>query len=289
MYVHARSCSGRPAVRLFSWDDQTRLRCVTGVRAIAAFSWVSLFCAGRLRFPDRQEIRRCPAGRKDPGMHAIIETEKGAIGLELLRPMPESANLRVLAEHGYYDGRRVHRIVKGCQIKGVTLGTGNGGESAVGRNLRDEIRRTANLPRWLSARTRRDGKRGRTNGSQFFILHEDFAAAALCDLRASHSGMVPSTPWPEIRHDGTRRRQQPAAHPADHQKITVRHRFELGSVTVLYRRARGSLNGRHFTGASRSSGDPYARIGNTEARAWRQERALGWPSQKSGGGASVRI
>jgi cyclophilin family peptidyl-prolyl cis-trans isomerase len=123
---------------------------------------------------------KVPAGAKSSGgLHAVIETGQGAIGLELLPADAPKAveNFRLLAEHGYYDGLTFHRIVQGFMIQGGDpSGDGTGGESAWGGTFEDEIKPDAPLYR--------DGyRRGivamanagpNTNGSQFFIMHADY-------------------------------------------------------------------------------------------------------------------
>jgi cyclophilin family peptidyl-prolyl cis-trans isomerase len=123
---------------------------------------------------------KVPAGAKSSGgMHAIIETDKGPIQIELLAADAPKAveNFRLLAEHGYYDGLTFHRIVKGFMLQGGDpAGDGTGGESAWGGTFADEIKDDSALYR--------DGyRRGlvamanagpNTNGSQFFILHADY-------------------------------------------------------------------------------------------------------------------
>jgi len=113
------------------------------------------------------------------GLHATLETEKGSIELEFL-PMdaPKGVeNFRLLAERGYYDNLTFHRIVKGFMIQGGDpSGDGTGGESAWGGTFEDEINPDSPLYR--------DGyRRGlvayanagpNTNGSQFFIMHQDY-------------------------------------------------------------------------------------------------------------------
>ena len=50
---------------------------------------------------------KVPAGATSSGgLHAIIETDEGAIEIELLATEAPKAveNFRLLAEHGYYDG-----------------------------------------------------------------------------------------------------------------------------------------------------------------------------------------
>ncbi|HEX6030953.1 MAG TPA: peptidylprolyl isomerase, partial [Tepidiformaceae bacterium] len=86
---------------------------------------------------------KVPAGAKSSGgMHAVIETEKGPIGIEFFASEQPKAveNFRLLAEHGYYDGLTFHRIVKGFMIQGGDpKGDGTGGESAWGAPFADEI------------------------------------------------------------------------------------------------------------------------------------------------------
>jgi cyclophilin family peptidyl-prolyl cis-trans isomerase len=123
---------------------------------------------------------KVPAGAKSSGgMHGVIDTDKGAIEIEFL-PMdsPKAVeNFRLLAEHGYYDGLTFHRIVKGFMIQGGDpTGNGTGGESAWGGTFADEIKQDS--PLYAGGY-----KRGylamanagpNTNGSQFFIMHQDY-------------------------------------------------------------------------------------------------------------------
>ena len=123
---------------------------------------------------------KVPAGAKSSGgMHGVIETDKGPIQIELLAADPPKAveNFRLLAEHGYYDGLTFHRIVKGFMIQG-----GDPAATAPAARARGDRPSPTR-----STRTRalyRDGyRRGlvamanagpNTNGSQFFILHQDY-------------------------------------------------------------------------------------------------------------------
>jgi cyclophilin family peptidyl-prolyl cis-trans isomerase len=113
------------------------------------------------------------------GMHAVIETEKGPIEIEFFSADQPKAveNFRLLAERGYYNGLTFHRIVKGFMIQGGDpSGDGTGGESAWGGTFEDAIKTDAPIYR--------DGyRRGtvamanagpNTNGSQFFIMHQDY-------------------------------------------------------------------------------------------------------------------
>src|SRR3954471_2802683 len=123
---------------------------------------------------------KVPAGAKSSGgLHAVIDTDKGAIEIELLPAEAPKAveNFRLLAEHGYYDGLTFHRIVKGFMIQGGDpAGNGTGGESAWGGKFSDEIKAGSEI-------YKRGYKRGvvamanagaNTNGSQFFIMHQDY-------------------------------------------------------------------------------------------------------------------
>lgn len=123
---------------------------------------------------------KVPAGAKSSGgRHAIIETDKGAIEIEFFETDAPKAveNFRLLAEHGYYDGLTFHRIVRGFMLQGGDPnGNGTGGESAWGGTFEDEIDPASPLYR---SGYRRGliamANRGRnTNGSQFFILHQDY-------------------------------------------------------------------------------------------------------------------
>jgi cyclophilin family peptidyl-prolyl cis-trans isomerase len=110
---------------------------------------------------------------------AVIDTDRGTIEFELFRTeAPKtSENFRLLAERGYYNGLTFHRVIKGFMLQGGDPnGDGSGGESAWGGTFADEIDPSAPL-------YRAGYKRGlvamanagpNTNGSQFFILHQDY-------------------------------------------------------------------------------------------------------------------
>jgi cyclophilin family peptidyl-prolyl cis-trans isomerase len=123
---------------------------------------------------------KVPAGAKSSGgKHAVIETDKGPVGIEFFeREQPKAVeNFRLLAEHGYYDGLTFHRIVKGFMIQGGDpVGDGTGGESAWGGTFADEIDEGSPLyqggyRRGLVAMANSGPD---TNGSQFFIMHADY-------------------------------------------------------------------------------------------------------------------
>lgn len=125
-----------------------------------------------------------PAPKPAIPTHAVLETDKGSIEIELLASDAPKAteNFRLLSERGYYNGLTFHRIVKGFMIQGGDpLGDGRGGESAWGGKFDDEIIKDS--PLYLKGL---GYKRGivamanagpNTNASQFFILHKDFPLA----------------------------------------------------------------------------------------------------------------
>ena len=111
---------------------------------------------------------------------AVIETNKGTIKFELLEEDAPKAteNFRVHAANGYYDGVIFHRIIPNFMIQGGDpLGEGYGGESAWGGKFDDEINRDSELYSGVYERgTVAMANSGpNTNGSQFFIMHIDYA------------------------------------------------------------------------------------------------------------------
>lgn len=123
---------------------------------------------------------KVPNGAKSSGgLHGTIVTDKGPIQIELFAEEAPKAveNFRLLAEHGYYDGLTFHRIVRGFMIQGGDPnGDGTGGLSAWGPPFDDEINAQSPLyqagyRRGIIAMANRGAN---TNGSQFFIMHEDY-------------------------------------------------------------------------------------------------------------------
>ena len=124
---------------------------------------------------------KVPAGAKSSGGNtAVIETDKGNVEIELYPAAAPKAveNFRLLAEHGYFNGLTVHRIVKGFMMQGGDpMGDGRGGMSAWGGSFPDEIDRTtplyrAGYKRGIVAMANRGPN---TNTSQFFIMHQDYS------------------------------------------------------------------------------------------------------------------
>jgi cyclophilin family peptidyl-prolyl cis-trans isomerase len=111
---------------------------------------------------------------------AVVQTNHGTIRFELLEEdAPKTTeNFITLAERGYYNGIIFHRVIKGFMIQGGDpTGTGRGGESAWGRRFDDEIdAASAVYQRGYKAGTVAMANAGpNTNGSQFFIMHIDYA------------------------------------------------------------------------------------------------------------------
>jgi cyclophilin family peptidyl-prolyl cis-trans isomerase len=143
---------------------------------VVILSWLLVSTAGCSSAPSSESKE---TAKSSGGLHATIETDKGPIELEFL-PMdaPKAVeNFRLLAERGFYDNLTFHRIVKGFMIQGGDpSGDGTGGESAWGGTFEDEIN--------PDSQTYKDGyRRGivamanagpNTNGSQFFIMHQDY-------------------------------------------------------------------------------------------------------------------
>ena len=123
---------------------------------------------------------KVPANAKSSGgRHAVIETDKGAIEIELLPDAAPKAveNFRLLAEHGYYDGLTFHRVVKGFMLQGGDPnGDGTGGMSAWGGKFPDEIKHDSELYKagYKRGIVAMANSGANSNTSQFFIMHRDY-------------------------------------------------------------------------------------------------------------------
>ena len=148
------------------------------VRVLTVPCLAALLLAGCATKPEGNP--KVPAGAKSSGgMHAVIETDKGPIEIEFFaNDAPKAVeNFRLLAEHGYYDGLTFHRIVRGFMIQGGDpAGNGSGGESAWGGTFADEINSDSALYRggYRRALIAMANAGQNTNGSQFFIMHQDY-------------------------------------------------------------------------------------------------------------------
>ncbi|MGL4533849.1 MAG: peptidylprolyl isomerase [Fusobacteriaceae bacterium] len=102
-------------------------------------------------------------------LNAKIKTAKGEINLVLfpnVAPITVT-NFVVLANKGYYNNLKFHRVIKDFMIQGGDpTGTGSGGP---GYNFKDEFAAGVNFdkPGILAMANAGPG----TNGSQFFITH----------------------------------------------------------------------------------------------------------------------
>jgi cyclophilin family peptidyl-prolyl cis-trans isomerase len=124
-----------------------------------------------------------------PMTTATITTSKGVITVELYgSDAPKTVeNFKKLAESAFYDGTRFHRVIKGFMIQGGdplskdTSKQSLWGTGGPGYKFADEI--NASSPLYQTGY-----KRGvlamansgpNTNGSQFFIMHQDYALPPL--------------------------------------------------------------------------------------------------------------
>jgi len=124
-----------------------------------------------------------------PMTAATLTTNKGIITLELYGDQaPKTVeNFKKLAEEGFYNGTRFHRVIKGFMIQGGdplskdTSAQSRWGTGGPGYQFADEINPTSDL-------YKTGYKRGvlamansgpNTNGSQFFIMHADYALPPL--------------------------------------------------------------------------------------------------------------
>ncbi len=101
---------------------------------------------------------------------AVLHTNHGDITLQLdAERSPQAVNNWVfLARDGFYDGVIFHRVIPGFMIQGGDpTGTGRGGP---GYRFPDELEGDGNYSRGTLAMANAGPN---TNGSQFFICHED--------------------------------------------------------------------------------------------------------------------
>ena len=102
-------------------------------------------------------------------INIIIKTNKGDINIVIFAskvPLT-AANFLNLAQHGYYNGVKFHRVIKNFMIQGGDpTGTGSGGP---GYKFEDEIDPTLKHSKAGILSMANAGPK--TNGSQFFITH----------------------------------------------------------------------------------------------------------------------
>src|SRR5919112_5028071 len=101
-------------------------------------------------------------------LFATFETDHGPVRVELY---PEKAPLTVanfvnLAQRGFYDGLKFHRVIKDFMVQGgCPQGTGTGGP---GYKFEDETKNGVAHERGVLSMANAGPN---TNGSQFFITH----------------------------------------------------------------------------------------------------------------------
>lgn len=108
-------------------------------------------------------------GKQTKNRYAIIETEKGNIVIQLAEDKTPitTANFIKLAQSGFYDGLKFHRVIHGFMIQGGDpKGDGTGGP---GYTIQDEfdpsLKHEAGVLSMANAGPN-------TGGSQFFITEE---------------------------------------------------------------------------------------------------------------------
>ncbi len=106
---------------------------------------------------------------------AELETSLGNIVIELFTDIsPITVNNFVnLSNDGYYNDVIFHRVIKGFMIQGGDpSGTGHGDMGKYpGYDFEDELDNPMNYEKGIVAMANRGPN---TNGSQFFIMHEDY-------------------------------------------------------------------------------------------------------------------
>jgi cyclophilin family peptidyl-prolyl cis-trans isomerase len=107
---------------------------------------------------------------KDKSYTATLKTSIGDIVIELSKDTPVTTNNFVfLAQKGFYDGVIFHRVIPGFMIQGGDpTGSGMGGP---GYRFNDE-KFEGEYKRGVVAMANAGPN---TNGSQFFIMHADYA------------------------------------------------------------------------------------------------------------------
>ncbi len=120
-----------------------------------------------------KQYASAPAMSIDPARKytAVIKTSSGTMTAELFSDdAPATVNNFVfLARDGYYDGVIFHRVISGFMIQGGDpTGTGRGGP---GYRFDDEpVKR-----KYLRGTLAMANAGPNTNGSQFFVMHADYA------------------------------------------------------------------------------------------------------------------
>lgn len=153
---------------------------VVSVLIVAGLYFMFGFSGGRPE-PAGSEKTKSAVGaatEKENGMHAVtIETTKGAFRFMTYDADAPKAveNFITLAGKKFYDGLTFHRVIPGFMIQGGDpFGNGTGGP---GYTFEDEL--NPETESYKNGYTRgavaMANAGSNTNGSQFFIMHKDYA------------------------------------------------------------------------------------------------------------------
>jgi len=110
-----------------------------------------------------------------PNKQAIFETAKGTINVELFADeVPATvANFEKLANSGFYDGTKFHRVIPNFMVQGgdpySKSGKGRVGTGGPGYNIKCETQKNVHKHVAGTLSMAHAGKD--TGGSQFFICH----------------------------------------------------------------------------------------------------------------------
>lgn len=147
---------------------------VMGAQVLYNSTYSTVRISNRYDFSDVQarngQYRAAPAMKIDPQKKyaALAETNRGTFTLELFADRAPLAvnNFVFLAQEGFYNGVKFHRIVKGFMIQtGDPLGNGTGGP---GYAFADELPPVEKYGAGIVAMANSGSN---TNGSQFFICN----------------------------------------------------------------------------------------------------------------------
>ena len=147
----------------------------------------------------------------DDAQIAVVTTSMGEIQIMFFPEQAPKAveNFTTLAEKGYYNGLRFHRVIDGFMIQGGDPnGNGTGGQSIWGEPFEDEF--SKELHNFRGALSMANSGEN-TNGSQFFIvqanttdpslisqmngLHDVFSSEVVAKYEE-----IGGTPWLDYRH-----------------------------------------------------------------------------------------
>ncbi len=110
-----------------------------------------------------------------PNKRAVLETVKGTIEVELFADeVPNTvANFEKLANAGFYDGTRFHRVIANFMIQGGDpySKTGNGRVGTGGPGYKIKCETAKNVHRHVAGTLSMAHAGKDTGGSQFFICH----------------------------------------------------------------------------------------------------------------------